>query len=152
MVQSSAPTPEAYLAELPEDRRAVMEQLRSAVRDNLPPGFEEVMSYGMLGYVVPHSLYPDGYHCDPKLPLPFMNLAAQKNFYAVYHMGIYTDPDLMAWFQAEYAERVPTKLDMGKSCIRLKNPKHIPYDLVGELAAKMTPQDWIERYEAGVRR
>ena len=152
MVQSRAQTPEAYLAELPEDRRAVMEQLRAAVLDNLPEGFEEVMSYGMLGYVVPHALYPDGYHCDPKLPLPFMNLAAQKNFYAVYHMGIYADPDLMAWFQDEYRDRVPTKLDMGKSCLRLRNPKHIPYELIGELAAKMTPQDWIERYEAGVRR
>jgi hypothetical protein len=151
MVQSNAPSPEAYLAELPEDRRAVMEQLRSVVLENLPAGFEEVMSYGMLGYVVPHAIYPDGYHCDPKLPLPFMNLAAQKRFYAVYHMGIYADPDLMAWFQAGYAERVPTKLDMGKSCIRLKNPKHIPYDLIGELAGKMTPQDWIARYEAGVR-
>ena len=152
MVQSTAQTPEAYLAELTEDRRAVMEQLRAAVLDNLPAGFEEVMSYGMLGYVVPHSLYPDGYHCDPKLPLPFMNLAAQKHFYGVYHMGIYADPDLMAWFQAEYRDRVPTKLDMGKSCLRLKNPKNIPYDLIGELAAKMTPQDWIERYEAGIRR
>lgn len=152
MVQSRAQTPEAYLAELPEDRRAVMEQLRATVLDNLPEGFEEVMSYGMLGYVVPHALYPDGYHCDPKLPLPFMNLAAQKNFYAVYHMGIYADPDLMAWFQDEYRDRVPTKLDMGKSCLRLRNPKHIPYELIGELAAKMTPQDWIERYEAGVRR
>ncbi len=152
MVQSTAQTPEAYLAELPEDRRAVMEQLRAAVLDNLPAGFEEVMSYGMLGYVVPHSLYPEGYHCDPKLPLPFMNLAAQKHFYGVYHMGIYADPDLMAWFQAEYRDRVPTKLDMGKSCLRLKNPKNIPYDLIGELAAKMTPQDWIERYEAGIRR
>ncbi len=152
MVQSKAQTPEAYLAELPEDRREVMEQLRAAVLDNLPEGFEEVMSYGMLGYVVPHALYPDGYHCDPKLPLPFMNLAAQKRFYAVYHMGLYADPDLMAWFQAAYRDRVPTKLDMGKSCLRLKNPKHIPYELIGELAAKMTPQDWIERYEAGVRR
>ena len=152
MVQSTAQTPEAYLAELTEDRRAVMEQLRAAVLDNLPAGFEEVMSYGMLGYVVPHSLYPDGYHCDPKLPLPFMNLAAQKHFYGVYHMGIYADPDLMAWFQAEYRDRVPTKLDMGKSCLRLKTPKKLPYDLIGELAAKMTPQDWIERYEAGIRR
>jgi uncharacterized protein YdhG (YjbR/CyaY superfamily) len=152
VVQSAAQTPEAYLAELPEDRRAVMEQLRAAVLDNLPDGFEEVMSYGMLGYVVPHALYPDGYHCDPELPLPFMNLAAQKHFYALYHMGIYADPDLMAWFQAEYVDRVPTKLDMGKSCIRLKNPKHIPFDLIGELASKMTPEDWIARYEAGVRR
>jgi hypothetical protein len=152
VVQSAAETPDAYLAELPEDRRAVMEQLRAAVLQNLPAGFEEVMSYGMLGYVVPHALYPGGYHCDPSLPLPFMNLAAQKHFYAVYHMGIYADPDLMAWFQAEYADRVPTRLDMGKSCIRLKNPKNIPYELIGELAGKMTPQDWIERYEAGVRR
>lgn len=151
MVQSSAETPEAYLAELPEDRREVMERLRQAVLDNLPEGFEEVMSYGMLGYVVPHSLYPDGYHCDPKLPLPFMNLAAQKNFYGVYHMGIYADSDLMDWFQDAYRAQVPTKLDMGKSCIRLKNPKNIPYALIGELAGKMTPQDWIDRYESSVK-
>lgn len=151
MVQSSASTPEAYLAELPDDRRGVMEQLRAVVLDHLPAGFEEVMSYGMLGYVVPHSRYPDGYHCDPKLPLPFMNLAAQKRFYAVYHGGIYADPDLMAWFQAEYVKQVPTKLDMGKSCIRLKNPKHIPYELIGELAGKMTVQDWIDRYESAVK-
>lgn len=151
MVQSTAQTPEAYLAELPDDRRAVMEKLRSAVLDNLPDGFEEVMNYGMLGYVVPHAIYPEGYHCDPKLPLPFMNLAAQKRFTAVYHMGIYSDPELMAWFQAEYAKQVPTKLDMGKSCIRLKNPKNIPFELIGELAGKMTPQDWITRYEAVVK-
>ena len=152
MVQSAAQTPDASLAELPEERRAVMERLRAVVLDNLPAGFEETMSYGMLGYVVPHALYPEGYHCDPELPLPFMNLAAQKRFYAVYHMGIYTDPDLMAWFQAEYAKRVPTKLDMGKSCIRLKNPKNIPFELIGELAGKMTPQDWIARYESQVKR
>ncbi|MEM1412971.1 MAG: DUF1801 domain-containing protein [Pseudomonadota bacterium] len=151
-MQSTAQTPESYLADLPEDRREVMMQLRQQVLDNLPAGFEEIMNYGMLGYVVPHSVYADGYHCDPKLPLPFMNLAAQKRFYAVYHMGIYTDDDLMAWFQEEYARQVPTKLDMGKSCIRLKNPKYIPFDLIGELASKMTPADWITRYEAVVKR
>ena len=152
MVQSKAQSPEDYLAELPDDRREVMERLRGVILDNLPEGFEEVMSYGMLGYVVPHAIYPDGYHCDPKLPLPFMNLAAQKNFYAVYHMGIYADDDLMGWFQERYTAQVPTKLDMGKSCLRLKNPKHIPYDLIGELAAKMTPQDWIARYESSIKR
>ena len=152
MVQSTADTVEEYLAELPEDRREVMERLHAVIMDNLPDGFEAVMSYGMIGYVVPHSRYPDGYHCKPEEPLPFMGLAAQARHYGLYHMGVYADDDLLAWFQAEYAERVPTKLDMGKSCRRLKNPKNIPYDLIGELAAKMTPQDWIERYEAGIRR
>lgn len=152
MVQSTADTPEAYLASLPDDRRTVMARLRATVLEHLPAGFEETMNYGMLGYVVPHSRYPDGYHCDPKQPLPFLNLAAQKRFYAVYHMGIYADPELLAWFEAEYAARVPTRLDMGKSCIRLKNPKHIPYDLIGELAGKMSPDDWIARYESAVKR
>ncbi len=152
MVQSAAATPEAYLEELSPERREVVGRLRQVILDNLPKGFEETMSYGMIGYVVPHSLYPDGYHCSPDLPLPFMNLASQKNYVAVYHMGIYADDALLGWFQDGWAERVPTKLDMGKSCIRLKKMDQVPYDLIGELAAKMTPQDWIERYEASVKR
>ena len=151
-MQSKAETIDQYLDELPEDRQSPMRQLHQVILDHLPEGFEPTMSYGMIGYVVPHSIYPDGYHCSPELPLPFMNLAAQKNFYAVYHMGIYADDDLMGWFQERYTAQVPTKLDMGKSCLRLKNPKHIPYDLIGELAAKMTPQDWIARYESSIKR
>lgn len=151
-MQIFADSPDAYVAQLPEERRAVMSQLRAAVQQHLPPGFEETMSYGMIGYVVPHSRYPAGYHCDPKLPLPFMSIAAQKNFYAFYHMGIYTDPELMDWFTDAYPTHSSAKLDMGKSCIRFKKPEHIPYALLGELAGKMTPEQWVSLYEARVKR
>ena len=124
-----------------------MRKLRQVITDNLPPDFTEAMSYGMLGYVVPHSVYPPGYHCDTKLPLPFMSIASQKNFIAVYHMGVYAIPELYEWFTTEYAKRVKTKLDMGKSCVRLKKIDQIPYDLFGELAAKLTAQQWIDVYE-----
>jgi uncharacterized protein YdhG (YjbR/CyaY superfamily) len=150
-MQSKASTPEQYLAELPEDRKEPMNKLRQVITDNLPPDFTECMNYGMLGYVVPHSVYPSGYHCDTKLPLPFMNLASQKNFIAVYHMGIYANPELMEWFTTEYAKRVKGKLDMGKSCVRLKKMDQIPYDLFGELASKMTAQQWIDVYEAAFK-
>lgn len=106
----------------------------------------------MIGYVVPHSLYPDGYHCNPKLPLPFINIASQKHFIAVYHMGIYADKKLMAWFTKEYAKQVASKLDMGKSCIRFKKFDQIPLALIGALAAKMTPQQWIAVYEKEFKR
>ena len=129
-----------------------MEKLRAVILKNLPEGFEETMNYGMIGYVVPHTLYPEGYHCDPKLPLPFINLASQKNYIALYHMGVYSDPDLLKWFKEAYADRVPTKLDMGKSCIRFKKPEHIPYDLVGELCSKVGTSEWISHYEKAVKR
>lgn len=128
-----------------------MRQLRQTILENLPEGFEEVMSYGMIGYVVPHSIFPDGYHCDPKLPLPFMSIASQKNFIALYHMGIYASPDLLAWFQEEYPKHMKTKLDMGKSCIRFKKPDQLPYELIGQLVTKMTPQQWIDLYQAQVK-
>lgn len=150
-MQSKAKTPEQYLAELPEDRKEVIGNIRKAILDNLPSGFEEVMSYGMLGYVVPHSKYPDGYHCDPKQPLPFINLASQKNHIGFYHMGIYSDPELLGWFTSEYPKYVDTKLDMGKSCIRFKNPKKIPYKLLGELVSKVTADQWIEIYESAIK-
>jgi hypothetical protein len=120
---------------------------RKNVRQNLPKGFEEVMGYGMIGYVVPHSIYPNGYHCDPKQPLPFMNIASQKNFIAVYSMCLYMDRDLLSWFETEYAKRVKGKLDMGKSCIRFKKMEEIPYDLIGELSGKVTVAEWITKYE-----
>ena len=151
-MQSNATTPEEYIDSLPEDRKSVMNELRKVIKKSLPTGFEETMNYGMLGYVIPHSMYPEGYHCDPKLPLPFMNLASQKNFVAVYHMGIYADEELMQWFKDEYAKVVPTKLDMGKSCIRLKKMDQIPYELIGELASKITPQEWIASYETQIKR
>ncbi len=150
-MQSKATTPEQYLNELPEDRQEPMRNLREVITDNLPPDFTEAMSYGMLGYVVPHSVYPAGYHCDTKLPLPFISIASQKNFIAVYHMGIYAIPELMEWFTTEYAKRVKGKLDMGKSCVRLKKIDQIPYDLFGELATKLTAQQWIDVYEKAFR-
>jgi hypothetical protein len=149
-MQSKAKTPEEYVENLPEDRKAAVSELRKVISKNLPKGFEEVMGYGMLGYVIPHSLYPKGYHCDPSLPLPFMNVASQKNFIAVYHMGIYADEGLLKWFTTEYGKLSKTKLDMGKSCLRFKKPEQIPYELIGRLAAKMTPKDWIHKYEAVV--
>lgn len=151
-MQSKASTINQYLDELPEERKLPMDKLRRAIKKNLPKGFKEVMSYGMIGYVVPHSIYPAGYHCDPKLPLPFMCLASQKNFIAVYHMGVYSDPELMNWFTSEYAKHAKGKLDMGKSCIRFKKPENIPFDLVGELSSKVTVDKWIATYEKNYKR
>ena len=151
-MQYKADTPDQYIEQIPQERQAVMQQLRDVIKTNLPDGFEETMSYGMIGYVVPHSLYPDGYHCDTNLPLPFMNIASQKNFIAVYHSGIYADPNLMQWFVDEYPKYVKTKLDMGKSCIRFKKPDQIPLQLIGELATKMTPKQWINMYEANIKK
>ncbi len=148
---SNATTPDAYIEALPDDRKGPVGQLRKTIREHLPEGFEETMSYGMIGYVVPHSLYPDGYHCDPKLPLPFLSLASQKNHIGFYHMGIYSDPDLLEWFQDAYAALDIGKLDMGKSCIRFKKPERIPFALLGELCEKMTPKQWIQRYEDTVK-
>ncbi len=146
-MQSTALTVDQYLSELPAERKDAIGKLRKEILKNIPKGFKEVMSYGMLGYVVPHSLYPDGYHCTPDLPLPFMNIASQKNFIAVYHMGVYGDKKLLDWFVTEYAKSTTAKLDMGKSCIRFKNLEKIPYKLIGELAGKLTVQDWINMYE-----
>jgi uncharacterized protein YdhG (YjbR/CyaY superfamily) len=151
-MQSKATSVTDYLSELPEDRRKAMELLRKEIKKNIPKGFKEQMSYGMIGYVVPHSLYPPGYHCTPELPLPFMNIASQKNFIAVYHMSVYADPKLHKWFVDEYAKTGLGKLDMGKSCIRFKNLSKIPYQLIGQLAAKVTPQQWIETYEKNYKK
>jgi len=143
---------EEYLAAVPEDRKPVMEKLRKVILDNLPEGFEEQLSYGMIGYVVPLSRYPKGYHVKEGEPLPFISLASQKNHIALYHMGLYGKPEVEEWFVKEYAERVPTKLDMGKSCIRFKNPDHIPYDLVAELCQKMAVDEYIQAYETALNR
>ncbi|MFA5835100.1 MAG: DUF1801 domain-containing protein [Bacteroidota bacterium] len=151
-MQSAALTPEEYMTNLPEERKPVMMELRKVILKNLPKGFVEVMNYGMLGYVVPHSMYPDGYHCNPKLPLPFMNIASQKNFIAVYHMGMYADKKLLNWFTKEYSKLVKTKIDMGKSCLRFKKPDQIPIKLIGELAGKMSAKDWITIYEKNIKR
>lgn len=138
---------EEYLEALPDDRKDVITKMRKAVKKTLPKGFEERLSYGMLGYVVPHKLYPDGYHCDPKLPLPFMNIASQKNFVALYHMGIYSDKKLLDWFVKEYPKHCKSKLDMGKSCIRFKKMDDIPYKLIEELSGKITVSNWIKIYD-----
>ena len=151
-MQYNANTPDEYIEAIPEERREAMQNLRRVITKNLPQGFSEVLNYGMIGYVVPHEIYPNGYHCDPKLPLPFMSIASQKNFIAVYHMGIYADKELMEWFVNEYPKYVKTKLDMGKSCIRFKKIDQIPLKLIGELVAKMTPEKWIEIYEANMNK
>ncbi len=149
---SAAKTPEQYVKELPADRKESFTKLRDTVLKNLPKGFKEVMAYGMPGYVVPHETYPAGYHCDPKQPLPFASIGSQKNFIALYHMGIYAMPDLLKWFSTEYPKHSQHKLDMGKSCIRFKIPDHLPYKLIGELMKKISVEDWIKVYEAYVKR
>ena len=141
---------EQYINELPEDRKEPFQKIRQQILNNLPKQLEETISYGMLGYVVPHAVYPNGYHCNPKLPLPFMNLASQKKFIAVYSMVLYSKKELMDWFILEYKKRCKYKLDMGKSCIRFKKMNDIPYDLITQLAQKMSPSDWIDLYEANV--
>ena len=151
-MQSKAATIEEYINELPEERKEAIKNLRTEIKKNLPKGFKEEMSYGMIGYVVPHKLYPAGYHCTPELPLPFMNIASQKNFIAVYSMAVYSNPKLLKWFTDEYAKTGIGKLDMGKSCIRFKKPDQIPFKLIGELASKITVQEWIELYEKKFKR
>ncbi|MBN8863740.1 MAG: DUF1801 domain-containing protein [Sphingobacteriales bacterium] len=151
-MQSAATTVKAYLEELPADRREAINRLRQEIRKNIPEGFKEEMNYGMIGYVVPHKLYPAGYHCDPKAPLPFMSVASQKNFVAVYHMGVYSIPAINKWFVEACARAGITKLDMGKSCIRFKNLSKIPYEVIGELASKMKPEEWIAYYEKVIKR
>ncbi len=151
-MQSKATTINAYLKELSEERKDPIEKLRKVILKNLSKGVEENISYGMIAYCVPHSIYPNGYHCDPKQPLPFMMLASQKNFISLYHMGLYANPVLMEWFTQEYAERVKGKLDIGKSCIRFKKPEQIPFDLIGELVAKMSADEWIVCYEKNLQK
>lgn len=151
-MQSKATSPEDYLNELPTDRKSAVAKLRNTLLENLPEGFQECVSYGMLGYVVPHSIYPNGYHCNPKTPLPFMALASQKNFIALHHMGIYADTKLLDWFVAEYPKHAKFKLDMGKGCIRFKKVDDIPFDLVAELAKKISVADWIKTYESAFKK
>ena len=146
-----AATPEEYIESLPEDRKEIIKEIRSAVKDNLPEGFEETTEYGMITYYVPHSIYPKGYHVNPKDPLPFMAIASQKNHIAVYHMGIYMDNELLSWFIEEYEKAVPTKLDMGKSCIRFKNTRKVPVELIGQLSSRLTTKEYIELYEASIK-
>ena len=141
-----------YIDQLEEDRKNVISQLRKIILENLPKGFEEAISYGMIGYVVPHSLYPAGYHCNTKLPLPFISIASQKNHVAIYHMGLYADKNLMDWFTVAYPKYSSRKLDIGKSCIRFKKIEDIPYELIGELVKKMTVEEWVNCYEENFKK
>ncbi|MBT8324437.1 MAG: DUF1801 domain-containing protein [Winogradskyella sp.] len=150
-MQYKASTPADYISQIPEDRKATLKKLRETINQNLPKGFEEGIQYGMIGYYVPHSKYPDGYHCNPKEPLPFMSIASQKNFVALYHSGLYANKTLYNWFVSEYPKHAKTKLDMGKSCVRFKKMDDIPYDLVGELCQKITADEYIEIYETAIK-
>jgi hypothetical protein len=140
-------TVSSYLEALEPERKEIISKLRQIVLKNLPSGFEEIIQYKMIGYVVPKSTYPKGYHCDGNEPLPFLHLANQKNFIALYHMGIYANKELSDWFITEYKSIIGKKPDMGKSCIRFKKMQEIPFDLIAELCLKITPQDWIQTYE-----
>jgi hypothetical protein len=149
---STAVTADEFLKSLPEDRRNALSKLRSIFRSALPKGYSETFSSGMINFVVPHALYPQGYHCNPKSALSFLSVASQKNFVAVYHMGLYADQDLLKWFTTEYSKHSTTKPDMGKSCIRFRKPGQIPFDLIRQLAGKMSVKDWISLYEKNLKR
>ncbi len=146
-MQIKATDPIEYISLIPEERQEAFSKLRQSILDNIPEGFEEQMSYGMIGYVIPHTIYAPGYHCNPKLPLPFINIASQKNFIALYHMGLYADEELMKWFLAEYPKHTKGKLDMGKSCVRFKKMDDIPFKLIATLVKKMSAQQYIDIYE-----
>ena len=151
-MQSNAASPDEYVKSLPDDRRAALTAIRKVINDNLPAGYEECMAYGMINWVVPHSLYPPGYHCDPELPLGLMGLASQKNYISVYSMSLYGSNKLLEWFQKEWPKHSKKKLNMGKSCIRFANPEDVPLELIGHLAARITPQQWIEIYEKSMKK
>lgn len=145
-------TVEEYIETAPSDRQKALRDLRHVILEHLPDGFSEVIQYSMPSYVVPHSLYPSGYHCAPAEPLPFLSFASQKNFIALYHMGLYSNQELQSWFIDEYTGRNSKKPDMGKSCVRFKHADQIPYKLIGELVTKMTVKEWIEEYERTLKR
>lgn len=150
-MRSQATTPDEYINGLPDDRKAPVTDLRNAINKTIPKGFKEVIAYGMISWVVPHSLFPAGYHCDPTKPLMMMSLASQKNYISLHHMGMYSGP-LLDWFEKEWQKATPKKLDMGKCCIRFKKPDDVPIALIAELAGKLTPQKWIEIYEKMLKR
>ena len=150
-MQASATNIEDYFNEIPEERKEVFRKLRNTIANNIPDGYIEQMSYGMIGYIVPHSTYPSGYHCNPKLPLPFINIASQKNFIALHHLGIYANSELLDWFVAEYPNHCDHKLDIGKGCIRFKKLDQIPFDLIAELVQKISVEEWIHCYESQIK-
>jgi uncharacterized protein YdhG (YjbR/CyaY superfamily) len=150
---SKVSTPDQYINELPTDRKVAVQQLRTTVKNNLPKGFEEAMSYGMIAFQVPLDTYPAGYHAGKgTTPLPFIAIASQKNYIALHHMGMYANPKILEWFQEEYTKNAATKLDMGKSCIRFKEMDAIPYDLIAVLCGKISVAEWIETYENQIKR
>lgn len=151
-MKATGNTVNEILTNLTSDRIEPFNQLHRVIMENLPKGFEAAISYGGLGYIVPHTLYPAGYHCKPSEPLPFAALASQKNSINFYHMGIYADPKLMEWFVTEYPKHSKQKLDMGKSCIRFKKLDEIPYKLIGDLMQKISVEKWINIYETKLKK
>lgn len=151
-MQYQATSSEDYISQVPKEQQDALKQLRRVIKANLPKGFEEGIQYGMIAYSVPHSVYPDGYHCNPKIPLPFMSFASQKNSINLYHSGIYAKKELHDWFVNEYPKHCKRKLDMGKSCIRFKKVEDIPFDLIGELVQKMSCEEWITIYESLIKK
>jgi hypothetical protein len=151
-MKATGKTVNDILISLPPDRAEPFNKLHDVIVNNLPKGFEAGISYGGLGYIIPHSIYPAGYHCKPIEPLPFAGLASQKNSINFYHMGIYSKPELYDWFVAEYPKHSKQKLDMGKSCIRFKKMDDIPYKLIGELMTKMSMEEWISIYENNLKK
>jgi hypothetical protein len=149
---STAATPEDYIAKLPENRKAPITKLNALIKKHMPKGLEAGIGYGMLAYYVPKSVYPAGYHCKPFPPLPFINLASQKNYIALYHMGMYAKKELHDWFVAEYPKHSKHKLDMGKSCVRFKKMDDIPYDLIAQLVGKMSVEEWVDIYESTIKK
>ncbi|KJD36829.1 hypothetical protein PW52_04135 [Tamlana sedimentorum] len=151
-MQYKANSPEDYIKQTPENRHEALNKLREVINKNLPDGFKEGMQYSMIGYFVPHSIYPDGYHCKPEEPLPFMSFASQKNSVNLYHMGIYAVAEIYDWFVAEYPKHSKLKLDMEKSCIRFKKVDQIPFELIAELCQKLTVEKWISIYETAIKK
>lgn len=138
---------ENYIENVDDKRRDAFRKLYDIVKENIPDGFEEEFLYGMISFVVPLETYPKGYLNREDEPIPFISLAAQKNHIALYHMGIMGQESILSWFQEEYKKQVPTKLNMGKSCIRMTNVKNIPFDLIGELVSKISLEEWLKSYE-----
>ena len=151
-MRANGKTVKEILERVPVERREAFQKLHQTIVDNLPEGFQAGISYGGLGYVVPHTVYPEGYHCKPEEPLPFAGIASQKHSINFYHMGLYTDPDLLDWFVSEYPKHNKRKLDMGKSCVRFKSIDALPYELIGQLMRKMTAKQWIEVYERELKK
>ncbi|ASW76030.1 hypothetical protein IQ37_08540 [Chryseobacterium piperi] len=151
-MQISATSIEDYISKIPEERKEAFKRLFDIINDSLPSGFKDNISYGMIGWAIPLETYPAGYHCAPGSPLPFINLASQKNFIALYHMGIYAKPELLEWFVSEYPKHSTKKLDLGKSCVRFKKMDGIPFELIAEVCKKMTVEDWIECYETNFKK